>query len=410
MKRFILKRKTKSSTGVTQRRRDYAGPAVFSYGFRPFFFAAGVWASVGMLLWLPQYFGLFMLPTYFSALDWHIHEMFYGYVAAAIAGFLLTAIPNWTGRTPINGPPLVCLVFLWLGGRIAILLSAKIGGAVAASVDASFLIALAAVAGGEIIAARNWRNLRVLAVLTVLIVGNITFHLEVLFTGTANYGIRIAIAAVIGLIILVGGRIVPSFTNNWLIRNNPGRLSVPFSRFDVVTVGASTLALVAWIATPTHSFTGVLMLLSGILQSIRIARWAGHRTTADRLVLVLHLGYVFVPIGFLFLGIAAFLPQIPISAGVHAWTAGAVGLMTVAVMTRATLGHTGQALQAGWVTQTIYALILVAAVLRIIAAFNGSTELLEFSGAAWFIGFGCFAVSYGRLLILRSRTDLKSAC
>jgi uncharacterized protein involved in response to NO len=399
-----------NSTDATQRRRAYVGPAMFSYGFRPFFFAAGVWASVGMLLWLPQYFGLVTLPTYFGAIDWHIHEMLYGYVAAAIAGFLLTAIPNWTGRMPINGLPLVCLVFLWLSGRIAILLSTKIGGAIAASVDASFLIALALVAGGEIIAARNWRNLRVLAVLTILIVGNITFHLEVLFIGAANYGIRIAIAAVIGLIILVGGRIVPSFTNNWLIRNNPGRLPVSFSRFDIAAVGTSALALALWIATPTHSLTGVLMLLSGILQSIRIARWAGHRTAADRLVLVLHLGYVFVPIGFVFLGIAAFLPQIPVSAGLHAWTAGAIGLMTIAVMTRATLGHTGQALQAGWATQTIYALILVAAIFRITAAFDGSTRLLEFSGVAWFIGFGCFVFSYGRLLILRSRTDLKPAC
>ena len=241
--------------------------------------------------------------------------MLYGYVAAAVAGFLLTAIPNWTGRMPFNGIPLVWLVFLWLGGRAAILFSAKIGGALAASVDASFLIALAAVAGGEIIAARNWRNLRVVAMLTALIIGNIVFHVEVLFTGTANYGIRIAIAAVIGLIVLVGGRIVPSFTNNWLIRNNPGRLAVPFSRFDIVIVSASALALTAWIAAPIHPFTGMSMALSGILQSIRIARWAGHRTTADRLVLVLHLGYVFVPIGFMLLGIAAFLPQVPISAG-----------------------------------------------------------------------------------------------
>ena len=393
-----------------QRRRGYAGPAVFSYGFRPFFFAAGMWASVGMLLWLPQYFGQFVLPTYFGALDWHIHEMLYGYVAAAVAGFLLTAIPNWTGRMPFNGIPLVWLVFLWLGGRAAILFSAKIGGALAASVDASFLTALACVAGYEIVAAKNWRNLRVVAMLTALIIGNIVFHVEVLFTGTANYGIRIAIAAVIGLIVLVGGRIVPSFTNNWLIRNNPGRLAVPFSRFDIVIVSASALALTAWIAAPIHPFTGMSMTLSGILQSIRIARWAGHRTTADRLVLVLHLGYVFVPIGFMLLGIAAFLPQVPISAGAHAWTAGAIGLMTVAVMTRATLGHTGQPLQAGWITQTIYALILVAAFLRIIAAFNGSSELLEFSGAAWFTGFGCFVLSYGRLLILRSRTDLKPAC
>ena len=398
------------SPAALQRRREYAGPAVFAYGFRPFFFAAGFWAALGMLLWLPQYLGQLTLPTYFSALDWHIHEMLYGYVAASIAGFLLTAIPNWTGRLPVNGWPLAGLAFLWLAGRIAILLSVKIGGTIAAAVDVSFLATLAAVAGREIIAGKNWRNLRVLIVLSVLIVGNVIFHLEVLFTGAANYGIRISIAAAIGLIMLVGGRIVPSFTNNWLTHNNPGRLPLPFSRFDMVAITASALALLMWIAAPGHAITGALMLGGGILQAVRIARWAGYRTVADRLVLVLHLGYLFVPIGFLLLGTAAFIPQVPASAGVHAWTAGTIGLMTLAVMTRATLGHTGQPLQAGWVTQAIYASVLVAAVFRIIAAFNGSSELLEFAGAAWFAGFAGFVLFYGPLLLVRSPTWAKPGC
>ena len=398
------------SPASLQRRREYAGPAVFAYGFRPFFFAAGLWAALGMLLWLPQYLGQLTLPTYFSALDWHIHEMLYGYVAASIAGFLLTAIPNWTGRLPVNGWPLAGLAFLWVAGRIAILLSAKIGGALAAAVDVSFFATLAAVAGREIVAGKNWRNLRVLLVLGVLIVGNIVFHLEVLFTGAANYGIRISIAAVIGLIMLIGGRIVPSFTNNWLVRNNPGRLPLPFSRFDMTAVAVSALALLSWIAAPVHTITGALMLCSGILHSFRLARWAGYRTVADRLVLVLHFGYLFVPIGFLLLGAAVLLPQVAASAGVHAWTVGAIGLMTLAVMTRATLGHTGQPLQAGWVTQIIYALVFVAAVLRIIAAFNGSAALLEFAGALWFAGFACFLLVYGPLLLARSPTWAKPGC
>jgi uncharacterized protein involved in response to NO len=179
------------SPAALQRRREYAGPAVFAYGFRPFFFAAGLWAALGMLLWLPQYLGQLTVPTYFSTLDWHIHEMLYGYVAASIAGFLLTAIPNWTGLLPVNGWPLAGLAILWLAGRAAILLSAKIGGAIAAAVDVSFLATLAAVAGREIIAGKNWRNLRVLIALSVLIVGNVIFHLEALFAGAANYGIRI---------------------------------------------------------------------------------------------------------------------------------------------------------------------------------------------------------------------------
>ena len=393
-----------------QRRRDYAGPALFAYGFRPFFLAAGLWAALGILLWLPQYYGVLSLPTQFGALDWHIHEMIYGYVAATVAGFLLTAIPNWTGRLPVNGWPLAGLALLWLAGRVAILLSAKIGGIAAAAIDVSFLVTLGAVAAREIVAGKNWRNLRVLIVLGVLAAGNIVFHAEVLLNGAANYGIRIAIGAVIALISLIGGRIVPSFTNNWLTRNNPGRLPVPFARFDMVTIAASAVALIAWIAAPAHPVSGALLLVAGVLQAIRLARWAGDRTLADRLVLVLHVGYAFVPLGFLLIGVSALTAAVPPSAGVHAWTAGAIGLMTLAVMTRATLGHTGHALQAGPATQAIYALVLTGALLRIVAAFSGSLELIELAGVAWIGGFALFVLVFGRLLIMRKPAWAEARC
>ena len=392
------------------RRRNYAGPALFAYGFRPFFLAAGLWATFGILLWLPQYAGVLTLPTHFGALDWHVHEMLYGYVAAAIAGFLLTAIPNWTGRLPVNGWPLAALAALWLAGRLAILVSAEIGGVAAAAVDVSFLVTLGAVAAREIVAGKNWRNLRVLIVLGLLAAGNIVFHAEVLLTGAADYGIRIAIGAVIALISLVGGRIVPSFTNNWLARNNPGRMPVSFSRFDMVAVGATAVALVAWIVAPAHPLAGVLMLIAGVLQAIRLARWAGDRTLADRLVLVLHVGYFFVPLGFLLVGASALMTAVPPSAGIHAWTAGAVGLMTLAVMTRATLGHTGNALHAGATTQVIYALVLVSALLRIVAAFSGSLALIELAGAAWIGGFALFVLTFGRLLVMRKPAWAEARC
>ena len=380
------------------RRRDYAGPALFAYGFRPFFLAAGAWAAFGIFLWLPQYLGALTLPTYFSALDWHIHEMLYGYVAAAIAGFLLTAIPNWTGRLPVNGWPLAGLAALWLAGRAAILLSAAIGGVAAAVIDVSFLATLAAVAAREIVGGRNWRNLRVLIVLGVLIVGNLVFHAEVMLSGAADYGVRITIASVVGMIMVIGGRIVPSFTSNWLKRHNPGRLPVSFARFDVAVIAASAVALLAWIAAPSHAATGALLLVAGALQVVRLARWAGDRTLAHRLVLVLHVGYAFIPLGFLLIGASTWFAVVPASAGIHAWSAGAVGLMTLAVMTRASLGHTGHPLEAGFGTQAIYALVLAAAMLRIVAAFAGSILLLEAAGAAWIAGFCCFLLLYAPLL------------
>ena len=389
-----------SIPAALRRRREYAGPALFSYGFRPFFLGAAAWALLGILLWVPQFSGTFTLPTHLGPLDWHIHEMLYGYVAASIAGFLLTAIPNWTGRLPISGPPLAALALLWLAGRLAMLFSEQIGGPLAAVIDTSFLIVLGGAAAREIIAGQNWRNLRVLGALGVLIAGNIVFHIEVLLYGAADYGVRIAIAAVIMLIMLVGGRIVPSFTNNWLTRNNPGRLPVSFSRFDALCIIAGAIALVAWIAAPSHPLTGVLLVVAGALHSVRLARWAGDRTLADRLVLVLHVAYAFVPLGFLLLGASTWF-NIPASAGIHAWSAGAVGLMTLAVMTRASLGHTGQPLVATPMTQVIYALALVAAVARIAAAFDGSPALLHIAATAWSAAFLGFLLVYGPLLIGR---------
>ncbi len=399
-----------SVPAALQRRRDYAGPALFAYGFRPFFLAAGLWAAFGILLWLPQFLGLMTLPTVFGALDWHTHEMLYGYVAASIAGFLLTAIPNWTGRLPVNGWPLAGLAALWLAGRVAILFSADIGGVLAAAIDVSFLVTLAAVAAREIIAGKNWRNLRVLVVLGVLAAGNIVFHAEVLTQGAADYGVRIALAAVIGLVMLIGGRIVPSFTSNWLARNNPGRKPAPFARFDMVTLAASVVALIGWIVTPFAMATGFLLLIAGVLHVIRLARWAGDRALRDRLVLILHVAYAFVPLGFLLTGASLIWPQVPTSAGMHAWTAGAIGLMTLAVMTRATLGHTGHALHAGPATQAIYALVLIAAALRIAAAFTGSLTLIDYAGGAWIAGFATFAVVYGRLLITRKPAWAEARC
>jgi uncharacterized protein involved in response to NO len=390
-----------STPAALQRRRDYDGPALFSYGFRPFFLAAGLWAIAAIMLWIPQYMGKLSVPTHLSPLDWHIHEMLYGYVAAAIAGFLLTAIPNWTGRLPVNGWPLASLAALWLAGRLALLISAQLGGLVAAIIDTAFLVTLALVAGREIVAGENWRNLRVLVILVVLVLGNVVFHAEVLMTGAAIYGTRIAIAAVILMISLIGGRIVPSFTNNWLSRNNPGRLPVPFSQFDMVALVLSAFALVSWIITPTHWMSGALLIVAGCLQAARLARWAGDRTVSDRLVLILHIGYAFVPLGFLMVGLSAFTPEVPATAGIHAWTARAVGLMTIAVMTRATLGHTGQPLHAGRATQAIYALLLAAALIRIVAAFMASVDLLEFAGLCWAAAFILFVLLYGPLLAMR---------
>lgn len=391
-----------SIPAALSRRRDYFGPALFSYGFRPFFLGGAVWAAAGILLWLPQYFGEIGIPTALSPLDWHIHEMLYGYAAAVIAGFLLTAIPNWTGRLPINGPPLAALALLWLAGRAAIFFSAYTGPLLSAATDISFLVALAVAAAREIVAGRNWRNLRVLAIVGLLIAGNVVFHFEVWSGGRTDYAPRLALAAVICLIMLIGGRIVPSFTRNWLARQHKGRLPVPFNRFDAVALAAGALTLAAWVALPGNMLTGILLFAAATLQAMRLARWAGERTWPDRLVFVLHVAYAFVPIGFALIGAAILFPAtVPASAGIHAFTTGAVGMMTLAVMTRASLGHTGRPLTASPATQAIYLCALAAALARIAAAFILPMELMHVAAVAWVLAFGGFAAVYGPLLARR---------
>lgn len=384
------------------RRRNYAGPAIFSYGFRPFFLGGALWAALAIILWIPQLTGDLVLPGAVSPLHWHIHEMLYGYVAAVVAGFLLTAIPNWTGRLPVCGAPLAGLAMLWLAGRVAMLSTAGIGLVPAALIDVAFLAVLAAVALREIIAGKNWRNLRVLVIVGVLIAGNVVFHLETIWFGAADYGIRLALSAVLLLICLIGGRIIPSFTHNWMVRVNPGRLPRSFGRFDMVTLAFSAVAFAAWVVAPERLASGVLLMAAGLLHIVRLLRWAGDRTLADRLVLVLHVAYAFIPAGFVLVGAAILWPAaVPATAGIHAWTVGAIGMMTLAVMTRASLGHTGQPLVASAMTQAIYAFAALAAITRVTAAFTDTLILMHISAFAWVLAFGGFAAVYGPGLVRR---------
>ena len=376
--------------------------ALLSYGFRPFFAAASVYALLAMLAWRPLLFGKLALPIAIPPRDWHIHEMVYGYAAAAIAGFLLTAIPNWTGRPAVRGRLLLALVLAWVAGRLAMATSALIGEWPAVLIDMLFLPLVAAVAAREIVSAGNRRNFKILGVLALLTAGNAVFHLEVLRDGMAGYGQRIGLAAVIGLIVLIGGRIVPAFTRNTLLRQGPGRLPQPFGRFDIVAIAAAGLALAAWTVAPDAGGTGVLAILAGLLQAVRLLRWAGDRCRGDWLSPVLHIAYAFIPLGFLLLGIANLVsePAMP-GAAAHAWGVGALGLMTLAVMSRATLGHTGRQLRASPGTIAVYLLAITAATARIAAAFPSSldTALLHVAAGAWVGAFAGFAVVYGPMML-----------
>ena len=386
------------------RLRPYSGPALLSYGFRPFFLLGSVYAGLEVLAWLPMFQGELSLGTAFSGVDWHVHEMLFGYVAAVIAGFLFTAIPNWTGRLPLQGGPLLVLVLVWLAGRVAVALSAEIGWLAAALIDIAFLALMAAAVAREIVAGKNWRNLKIVSVLALLAVTNLAFHLEAHVEGVASYATRFGIGLVILLIMIVGGRIVPSFTRNWLARQDPGRLPAPFDRFDVACMVLSAASLLLWAIRPDGRATAALLAAAGVANAVRLARWAGDRTIADRLVLILHVGFAFVPLGFLLNALAA-IGGIAPSAGVHAWTVGAIGIMTLAVMSRATLGHTGQPLSASPGLQAVYAVVAIAALARIAAAVlpDWSMALLHLAAFAWAVAFLGFAGLYAPLLCLPKR-------
>ncbi|MBR1208504.1 MULTISPECIES: NnrS family protein [unclassified Bradyrhizobium] len=382
-----------------QRLRGYRGLPLFSYGFRPFFLFGVICAGAIVPPWLATFAGDVSLSAAFAPRDWHVHAMLFGYVGAVIAGFLLTAVPNWTGRLPIQGGPHVALFGTWRAGRLAATFSGIIGWQLALAIDAAFLLLLAAAAAREIIAGRKWGNLKPVGIVSLLAATNIAFHVEAHFNGVADYSARAGIALVVTLVCVIGGRIVPSFTRNWLSRQKPGRLPVPFGRFDAATIVVGACAMGAWAVVPSGRAVAGALGIAGVLHVIRLVRWAGHRTISDRLVLILHVAYAFVPAGF-FLAALSALDFVAPSAGIHAWTGGAIGSMTIAVMTRASLGRTGQALAASPATQAVYASIIVAALARICAAVDPtySIPLLMIAGIAWTGAFLGFALAYTPLL------------
>lgn len=385
-----------------RRSRMAASPPFLRGGFRPFFFGGAAWALIALVLWLCSLAGVVELPTATDALAWHRHEMLFGFVAAVVAGFLLTAIPNWTGRLPIAGWPLASLFLLWAAGRGAMLFSGIVGPGVAAIIDVAFLFLLAAVAGREVLAAKN-RNLPVVAIVLLLGIANIVDHLA-MAGGVADgmAGMRAGIGLVTLLITLIGGRIIPSFTRNWLSKQGVREgLPTQPGTFDLAAIGATALAFAAWVLFPGNTLTGLALVLAGALQLLRLTRWQGQRTFADRLVLILHIAFLWVPVGLFLLAASILAPAtVPQSAAIHALTAGAMASMILAVTTRASLGHTARELKARPATEAIFAFVTLGALGRVAAPFAGDnyTWMMEAAGLLWLGAFALFLVAYAPVL------------
>lgn len=383
-----------------RRRRMAAAYPFFRGGFRPFFFGGASWALIALALWISSLTGQIALPVAVDPLAWHRHEMLFGFVGAIVSGFLLTAVPNWTGRLPIAGWPLAGLFGLWAAARLALLFSATLGILPAAILDVGFFLVLGLLAAREVLEANN-RNLPVVGMILLFGAADAIDYLAI--TGSLpapDLGWQLAIAIVVLLISLIGGRIVPSFTRNWMAKRGieTGLPTQP-GRFDLVVIAATAFALLAWLSGPGGLPIGILLVAAAVLQAVRWLRWKGFRTLADPIVVVLHLGYAWIPVGLALLGFSL-MGLVARSAAIHALTAGAMATMILAVMTRASLGHTARELKAGAATALIYGLVTAGAVLRVAA----SLRLVDYNlgigvaGLAWGGAFLLFAVAYAPVL------------
>ena len=372
----------------------------FRGGFRPFFFGGPAWALIAITLWLLSLTGGVTLPTAIDALAWHRHEMLFGFVGAVIAGFLLTAIPNWTGRLPIAGWPLAALFGLWIAARLSLLFSSFTGLWLSAALDVGFFLTLGLLAAREVMGPNN-RNTPIVGMVLLFAAANAIDYLAVAEVIPApDLGWQLAIAIVVLLISLIGGRIIPSFTRNWMAkRGRKHGLPTQPGKFDIAVIGVTAVALLAWLSGPAEAPIGALILLAAVMQAARLARWSGIRTVADPLVLILHVGYAWVPVGLTLLGLSL-MNLVPRSAAIHALTAGAMATMILAVMTRASLGHTARDLKANAATTLLYVLVTAGAVLRVAAALGlMNTRIgLDVAGSAWGAALLLFLIAYGPML------------
>lgn len=390
-----------------------AGPsleAFFSYGFRPFFLGAASFAALWMSVWLAFVvslaagLGTDWLPVAGSPFAWHAHEMVFGFAAAAIAGFLLTAVPNWTGALPLSGTPLVVLFLTWLVGRLAMATSAILPYGLVAAIDVAFLPLLAAFAAQQLFVKPAARNLVFLLLLAAMTIGNALFHL-----GTAGHvafdplaAARDAMLVVAVLIAIIGGRIVPAFTHNWIHLKRAGS---PLPRRVPWLDAASVLSIVifalfSFLRLP-EALQGLAAAVAATLNAARLWLWRGTSTRSEPIVWVLHVGYAWLVVGLALSAASALELGVPGSLASHAIGTGAAGTMIMAVMSRASLGHTGRPLVAPKLIVWAYLLLTLAATLRVLGPLVAPSQqgpVLTAAALAWIAAFSLFAAVYAPIL------------
>ena len=390
----------------SQRRTAFA---LFEYGFRPFFLLAGLHGALIVPLWIAMVLGWLELPVEMPV-SWHAHQMAYGFAAAGLAGFLLTAVPNWTGTPSLRGAALAGLAALWLAGRIAMTLPDLVTPLQGAVVDLAFIPTLVFAIFGPLAAAGTARNLVLLIPLALFWVGDCLMQAE--FVGiardTAGVGARIGIDVLLLMITIIGGRIVPAFTTNALRASGEKIAAYSAPLLDRAAIAAMVLLVFVEAATETSVATGLVAAAAAVLNALRLAGWGGERTLHSPILWVLHLGYAWLVVGLALKAAAALGDFVPDAAALHALTVGAIATMLLAVMSRVALGHTGRPLRVHPAIAAAYVLVSVAALLRIAATLAPQLYLglLAASGIAWTLAFLLFLAIYAPILAV-ARPDGK---
>ena len=385
--------------------------AAFAYGFRPFFLGVGLSGVVLVPLWAVHFSFRVPLATDWPPMLWHAHEMLFGFVAAAIAGFLLTAVPSWTGQRGFAGVPLVLLSAIWLLGRLAAGTSVSWPFALVAVVDLAFLPALAALLAWPLVRERN-RNTPLLFVLLALWLGNVAFHLGLWRNDTelARQSLLAGINLVLLLITVIGGRITPSFTATALRRRGIEGVVRAARGLTVLAVTLMILVTATDVAWPGSALAGWIAAAAAVAQGARLVQWQGWHVRSEPILWILHLAYLWLPVG-LALKALSLLAAVPAAASwLHALTVGAIATMILGVMTRVSLGHTGRPLYLHPLVTGAYLLVSAAALTRILGAWlpvPGYAAAIALSAALWAAAFALFLWVYAPILSTR-RADGKS--
>ena len=379
-------------------------PAVFGYGFRPFFLLAAIHAALAIPVWLGFLLGFGLSAPTLAPHSWHAHEMLFGFILAAVAGFLLTAVPSWTGQRGYAGTPLLVLALLWIGGRLVVTLPMGLSPLVVAVVDLAFIPALALTLLPALLRSGNRRNFVFIGLLAVLFASNLHFHLA---GALSIEPLLLAVNVMLLMVALVGGRILPAFTSSGLKASGMD-VRIPRSPLlDNAALVATLAVVVIDIVLPRSDFAAVAAACAALLLALRMSRWQGYRSLREPLIWVLHLAYLWLPVGMALKAAWLFGAPVPDTSWLHALTAGAFSTMILAVMSRATLGHTGRELVASTIVVAAYWLIGAAALLRVFGPIlwpDAGWIWMAASGALWSLAFLLFLVVYAPILC-RPRID-----